>query len=122
MIQVTGVSGDDNWSVKTTGDGIAVYNNCVKTLNVSVAEVLKIEEINHPLNRLIMKCVYIDMGFYTEGKGFHVDRIVKQVGGGDEIEKVVKKCISTGSNDSSEVQIIKVEECFKMEKVGGYRD
>lgn len=116
------VCGEDNWSVKTTGDGIAAYNNCVNTLDISAVEIVKIEKITDPLNRLIMKCVYIDMGFYTEGIGFHVDRMVKQIGGGDNIEKVVKGCIPTSSNDSSEDQIIEVEYCLKMEKVGGYQD
>lgn len=120
LIQVYGE--EDNWSVKTTGDGVAAYNDCVNTLGIAADEIVKIEKITDPLNRLIMKCVYVDMGYYTEGIGFHVDRIVKQIGGGHNIEKVVKRCVPTSSTDSPEDQIIKVESCLKMEKVGGYQD
>lgn len=95
----------------------------MKTLNIPFSDVLKIEQVTDPLNRIILKCVYAAMGFYTEGKGFHADRMVKQFGGGDDIEKIVQKCLPVKeSNDTLDDQIIRVEECFKLEKVGGYEE
>ncbi len=98
------------------------YNDCVHILNIPIDDVVRIEKINDPLNRRVLQCVYVVMGFYTEEKGFHVDRIVKQLGGGENIEKVVKRCVPTNSNDAPDVQIVQTEECFKMEKIGGYQD
>lgn len=101
---------------------MASYDKCVNKLNIPPDAVLKIETIFDPLNRQILECVYDDIGFYIKGKGFRVDRIVKQFGGGAAVEKVVKRCIPVGSSDPVDVQIIEVEECFKIEKMGGYKD
>ncbi|KAG4073857.1 hypothetical protein HA402_014062 [Bradysia odoriphaga] len=112
----------EKWSVRTTRDGLYSYNNCVNKLNIPADDVLKIEKISDPLNRQILECVYNDLGFYTEGIGFRVDRIVQQFGGGPVMENVVTMCIPIGSSDPVADQIIVVEECFRMEKVGGYQE
>lgn len=121
LLTITQINGDQ-WSVKTTRDGIESYNNCVNNLDIPFDDVLKIEKINDPLNRLILKCVYVDIGFYTEGEGFHADRLVKQFGGGEIIEEIVKRCLPIDSDDPLDDQIIGVEECFRRERVGGYQD
>lgn len=110
--------------MKTTRDGLETYNNCVNKLNIPDDDVLKIETISDPLNRQILKCVYNDIGFYEDGKGFRVDRIVKQLGGGAAVENVVNRCVPVDSNDpvDVDVQIIEIEECFKTAGIGEYRD
>lgn len=111
----------DNWSIKTKDEGVAAYNKCVDNMGISVADIIKIEKLTDPLNRLITKCVYIEMGFY-DSEGFKVDRIVKQFGGGHDLQESVEKCVPQNSEDSSDVQIIQFEVCFKTNKLGGYAE